>query len=135
VPANARFRAAGYDFDPSDPFLLLPGENRVIVSATLKPKSRTLPITMIVVGFTSMALIGPFLIAGGAERDQSGHSGSSLVTTGVIMTLGGAIAGVAGIVLLVERHREKRSRVTVTQRSGRLELPGGLGLEARSITF
>jgi hypothetical protein len=132
VPAGSTFRAAGYDFDPSDPFVLIPGANRVIVTATLTRKSRALPIVMIVVGFASM-LVGAELFLGASATDQGDSGGLQL--GGVGLALGGAAVGTAGIVLLVTRVREKKSWVTITQHSARLQLPGGFGLEPSGITF
>jgi hypothetical protein len=141
VPVSATFRAAGYDFEPSDPFVLLPGKARVIVTATLRPQSRALPITMMALGFTSM-LVGSSLILGGIaveyqdalEMSDRGK-GSMLMFGGFGLALTGAVVGTAGIVMLVARIREKKSWVTVTQRSARLKLPGGFGLEPSGLTF
>lgn len=141
VPANATFRAAGYDFDPSDPFMLLPAENRVIVTATLTRKSRALPIAMIALGFTTM-MVGTVLLVGGSATQEPADSefsdqgkNGAIMLGGVGLTLAGAAVGTAGIVMLVARVREKKSWVTVTQRSARLRLPGGFGLEPSGLTF
>jgi hypothetical protein len=141
VPASATFRAAGYDFDPSDPFVLLPAKNRVIVTATLTRKSRAVPIAMIALGFTSMLVGGTLVLGGSAMQNQADSetsdqgSGGAIMLGGVGLALTGAAVGTVGIVMLVARVREKKSWVTVTQRSARLRLPGGFGLEPSGITF
>jgi len=141
VPASATFRVAGYDFAPSDPFVLLPAENRVIVRATLTRKSRALPIAMIALGFTSMIVGSSLILAGNAVQDQADSEmsdqgkGGAIMVGGVVLALTGAAVGAAGIVMLVTRIREKKSWVTVTQRSARLKLPGGFGIEPSGITF
>ena len=130
LSVTTTFRAAGDGFEPSEPFVLPRDENRVFVTSTVRRKSLALPIAMIAVGFTSMVLIGPLVLVSGSAQASDG-----LAVAGLGVTLGGAIAGTAGIVLLVMRAQDRKSFVTITNHSARLELPGGFGLEPSGLTF
>ena len=104
-------------------------------------KSRALPIAMIALGFTSMIVGSSLTLAGNAVQDQADSEmsdqgkGGAIMVGGVVLALTGAAVGAAGIVMLVARIRDKKSWVTVTQRSARLKLPGGFGIEPSGITF
>jgi hypothetical protein len=136
LPATATLRAAGDGFDPSDPFVVPRGEDRVVVTSTLKHKSHAVPIVMTAVGFGAMLAIGPGLVIGGIQRGMTDEpGGSALTATGLGLMLGGAIVGTVGLVWLVASLDDKRSSVTITSRSSRLELPGGLALAPSGITF
>ena len=131
LPRDATFRAAGDDFEPSRPFRIPQNRASVIVTSELgAPQSRTVPILVTVLGWTSFGLIGPLLWVGGAVNGND-----SLTVSGAVVTLGGAIAGTAGIVMLVAT-RGKRSTITFARGGApRLDLGKGIGLDAHGLTF
>ncbi len=132
VPRDGTFRAASSDFEASRPFRLPKDRERVIVTAQLGPmESKTGPILMTVLGWTSFGLIGPLVLTGGIINSKD-----ALTLTGAVLTLGGAIVGTVGIVMLVTTPRGRRSHVSIARGDApKLALPGGIGLDARGFTF
>jgi hypothetical protein len=133
VPSDGTFRAAGSDFDASRPFRLPQDRERLVVTSQLGPKrhSRVVPILMTVLGWTSFGLVGPMLFVGGALQGND-----AMALGGAALTLGGAVAGTAGIVLLVVSSHGKQSTVSIARGAApSVELFRGIGLDARGLTF
>jgi hypothetical protein len=140
VPVDATFRVAGSGFTPSEPFHLPPGRDPVLLTSKLKHRSLALPITLTVVGFTSLGAIGPTLIVLGALANtsavQSYATNSSYATAGAAFMIGGAVLATVGLVMLITTARNKHSSVTVArQATPRLKLLGSFALEPRGLTF
>jgi hypothetical protein len=138
VATDGAFRAAGSDFAPSEPFHL-PNKERIIVTSRLEAnkRSRTAPIVMMATGFGSAVLLGPPVFLYGIVAALGGEpAGDALLATGLALVVGGAAAGLVGLIWLSAVSNNKQSSVSVaSQSTPRLELPGGFALEPRGVTF
>lgn len=136
VPADARFRVVGAQAEPSAPFRLPEGRDRVIVTTTLKKSPQPVATVVTVVGFTAL-VAGPIVTVFGLARGLSGEDQhSEFLIAGLGMTLGGAIVATAGLVSLVAGSNDHQSVVTIAHSTGpRLALSRGFALESRGLTF
>jgi hypothetical protein len=136
VPADARFRAIGPLAEPSEPFRLPAGKDRVIATAMDKKPPHTAPKVMVGVGVVSV-LIGPLVAVVGLIKGMSGQDGYGYwMGTGAVMTVGGAISAIAGAVWLANTSSDRQAVVNVARSTApHLALPGGIGLDSRGFTF
>lgn len=136
VHADARFRAAGPGLHESTPFVLPSGRDRYVITGEMAGTSVAAPVAMIVAGNGLFWVVGPIFLVTGVVAEASNRSGGGLIATGAVVMLGGAVVGIAGVVMLIIRAQNKESKVTIAQRqSPRLELGHGLGLDARGLSF
>ncbi len=133
VVADARLRVAGPGLYPSRIFKLPLERNRVVVTATMESRSVAGGVVLLAIGYALLGVTSPALVVGGLARE---HGGSPLIVSGIGVGVAGAVAGGVGLMLMVRRAQYKESRVRLSRATPpRLELPAGLGLEPRGLTF
>ncbi|HTQ04812.1 MAG TPA: hypothetical protein VMI54_13195 [Polyangiaceae bacterium] len=133
VVADARLRVSGPGLYASRTFKLPLDRDRVAVTATMESRSVAGGVVLLAVGYALLGVTSPALVVGGLARE---HGGTGLVVSGIGVGIAGAVAGGLGLMLMVRRAQYKESRVRMAHGAApRLELPGGLGLEARGLTF
>jgi hypothetical protein len=136
VNADGRFRAAGPGLHPSTPFKLPGGRDRVVITGEMAGKSMAVPVALIVAGNGLFFVVGPIFLVSGIVSEAGHGSGGGLIATGAVMMLGGAVVGLTGVVMLIVKAQNKESKVQLARSGGpRFELPAGLALEARGVTF
>jgi hypothetical protein len=137
---DGTFRTAGDGFAPSEPFQLPKNKEHLTVTSHLEKNraARTVPIVLIATGLFSFAVVAPILLIAETESvllsDQS--TTAAPPTGAAVFLLGGLAVATVGVVWLLVVSGEKRSVVNVASRPApRLELPGGVALESRGLTF
>jgi hypothetical protein len=134
VNANGSFRVAGYGFHPSRVFRLPDGRSEASVDAEMTGSSIAFPMAITIVGGV-VAAIGGWVFLTGLSQEEQHHNGEDLIRSGVIVGgIGVAITSI-GAVILVINSQNKESRARVAKRAPELELPGGMALGSRGITF
>lgn len=136
VPAYARFRAVGLDAAPSESFRLPNQEEGVLVNMTLEKPRRTTPQLVMMIGYAT-ALVGIPVAFFGLLRGMTGQDEKGVMfITGAVLTVGGLVAGTAGLIAHLSSSPQSQSVVSIAQTTGpRLALPGGFALESRGLTF
>jgi hypothetical protein len=133
VVADARLRVAGPGLYASRIFKLPLERDRVAVTATMESRSVAGGVVLLAIGYALLGVTSPALVVGGLARE---HGGTPLILSGIGVGVAGAVAGGFGLMLMVRRSQYKESRVRMSRASvPRLELPAGLALEPRGLTF
>ena len=132
VSTNGSFRVSGYGYHPSREFRLPEGKSEASVDAEMESSSIAVPMAITIVGGVAMS-VGGWVFLMGLSAEQQHRDGDDLIQAGAIV--GGIGVGIAsiGAVILVVNSQNKESRARVTRRE--LELPGGMALGSRGVTF
>jgi hypothetical protein len=133
VVADARLRVAGPGLYSSRIFKLPLERDRVSVTATMESRSVAGGVVLLALGYALLGVTSPALVVGGLARE---HGGTPLIASGIGVGVAGAVAGGLGLMLMFRRAQYKESRVHIAQGAPpRLNLPAGLHLEPRGLTF
>jgi len=136
VSADSLFRASGPDLYESMPFRLPSGRDHVVVQGEMEGRSVAAPVLMTVVGAGLFAFIGPVVLLVGVDQQERHGTGGAAIAVGGTLMLGGGVLATVGVISLIIKSQHRQSRVQFAGRAEpHLALPGGLGLEARGLTF
>ncbi|HEX6273820.1 MAG TPA: hypothetical protein VFZ53_12315 [Polyangiaceae bacterium] len=132
VSASGSYRVGGYGFHDSRVFRLPDDRAELSVEAEMESSSIAFPMALTIVGGVFASVGGMLALVGLSEEEQH-RDGEDLIISGAVVGGAGFLVASVGVVMLLVDAENDESRARVAKRT--LELPGGLALEPRGVTF